>query len=185
MTWTAIRILICTSVRQCRGSDEDLCSVAVFYINTFVCSLFPFFALFLFPPGAKDGKIYYYKNTGSVSVPSFAKQTGSANPFNNIDFGYVAAPLLFDFDGDGVMDALVGDRDGLLNYCPNAGTATSPSYSCTTSYSDTSPPGNPFRNIDIRNADKGGVVTPGHSGGDHSYTKPFAVDIVRFSNPSS
>ena len=118
-------------------------------------------------------------------MPSFAKQTGSANPFDGINFGAAAAPLLFDFDGDEVMDALVGDRDGLLNYCPNAGTATSPSYSCTTSYSDTTPAGNPFISIDIGRTDKGGVVTPGASGGDHSYTKPFAVDIVRFSNPLS
>ena len=40
-------------------------------------------------------------------MPSFAQQTGSANPFNGINFGAAAAPLLFDFDGDEVMDALV------------------------------------------------------------------------------
>ena len=73
----------------------------------------------------------------------------------------------------------MGDRDGLLNYCPNSGTATSPSYSCTDSYSDSTPAGNPFISIDIRKTDKGGVVTSGASGGDHSYTKPYAVDIVR------
>ena len=88
----------------------------------------------------------------------------------------------YDTNGDGKIDALVGNRDGLLNYCINSGTATSPSYACTTSYSDSTPAGNPFRSIDIRKTDKGGVVTSGFNsyqqGLDKSYTKPFAVDVV-------
>ena len=114
------------------------------------------------------------------------KQIGSANPFDGIRFGdsgkyYCPTPTLIDFNGDGKIDALVGNRDGLLNYCINAGTATSPSYSCTTSYEgakSTNPAGNPFISIDIKKADRGGVVTPGGNQDDHSYTKPFAVDVV-------
>lgn len=126
-------------------------------------------------------RIEYYKNEGNKSNANFVKKTGSANPFDGIAFGFCAAPTLIDFDGDGKIDALVGNRNGLLNYCPNSGTATKPSYACTDSYSDATPAGNPFINIDIRKTDKGGVVTSGKSGtdsGTDSYTKPFAVDVV-------
>ena len=136
---------------------------------------------FLYFAGRGNGKIDYYKNEGTKSNANFVKKTGSANPFDGIGFGSCAAPTLIDFNGDGAMDALVGDRDGLLNYCLNSGTATSPSYSaCTTTFSGTNPTGNPFINIDIRKDDKGGVVTPGKDTMDHGYTKPFAIDSVSF-----
>ena len=118
------------------------------------------------------------------------KQIGSANPFNEVNFKAVVATLfgatyttfsdfgdcttltLIDLNGDGMIDALVGTANGRLISCLNSGNATSPLYLVRT-YDGPS-----FGGIDIRRDDKGGVVTPGSDNTDHSYTKPFAVDIV-------
>ena len=55
-------------------------------------------------------------------------------------------------------DAFVGDRDGLINYAKNTGTATAPQYTWITGS------GNPFNGVDI---------APG--GSSHGYSIPFAV----------
>ena len=42
--------------------------------------------------GTADGTIKYYKNTGIPSKPTFTAQTGTSNPFNNIDIGDNSTP---------------------------------------------------------------------------------------------
>jgi len=44
--------------------------------------------------GEQDGNLYYYKNTGSSTNPLYTEQTGTANPFNAIDFGASSTPTL-------------------------------------------------------------------------------------------
>ena len=48
--------------------------------------------------GNYDGKILHFKNTGSVTNPTFVEQTGTDNPFNGVDVGYLAAPTFVDVD---------------------------------------------------------------------------------------
>ncbi|HMN05808.1 MAG TPA: FG-GAP-like repeat-containing protein [Flavobacteriales bacterium] len=43
-----------------------------------------------------------------------------------IDVGANATPQLFDLDGDGLLDLVVGERNGNLNHYRNTGTATAP-----------------------------------------------------------
>ena len=66
--------------------------------------------------GERYGTLKYYQNTGSSTAPLYTEQTGTANPFNGIDVGYFSAPTFADLDGDGDLDAIVGNRDGTLNY---------------------------------------------------------------------
>ena len=89
--------------------------------------------------GASSGTLNYFENIGSSSSPSYS--TTSPNPFSGIDVGSFSAPTFADIDGDGDLDAVVGEGDGTLNYFENIGSSSSPSYSTT------SP--NPFSGIDV------------------------------------
>lgn len=51
---------------------------------------------------------------GGVMV-SYSEITGTANPFNGVDVGYFSTPSFADIDGDGVLDAIVGDQNGNLS----------------------------------------------------------------------
>ena len=54
-----------------------------------------------------------------MATPTFNQRTGADNPFNGIDVGDVSAPTFVDIDGDGDLDAVVGESDGTLNYFEN------------------------------------------------------------------
>src|SRR5262245_38200427 len=52
------------------------------------------------------GMLSYYRNTGSVTAPAYALQTGAANPFDGINAGGLGTVSLADVDRDGDLDAL-------------------------------------------------------------------------------
>ena len=52
--------------------------------------------------GDSDGLLNYIENTGTSTAPVFVQRTGSANPFDGIDFGGSSVALA-DFDGDGTL----------------------------------------------------------------------------------
>ena len=89
------------------------------------------------------GQIKYYKNTGSANRPSFSEQTGSNNPFNNLKVGYFSAPSMVDIDGDGDLDAFIGEYYGSMKYYKNIGTTRSPNFVEQTEAN------NPFNNKDV------------------------------------
>ncbi|MEO0538560.1 MAG: VCBS domain-containing protein [Cyanobacteria bacterium P01_A01_bin.123] len=93
--------------------------------------------------GERDGSLYYFENTGSATNPVYEQQTGADNPFNGIEVGFRSEPTLADIDGDGDLDALVGEQSGTLNYFENTGSATNPVYEQQTGAD------NPFNGIDV------------------------------------
>ncbi len=67
--------------------------------------------------GERDGNINYFENDGGT----FTEITGAANPFNGFDVGSYSTPTFADVDGDGDLDAFIGERDGNINYFENDG----------------------------------------------------------------
>jgi hypothetical protein len=78
--------------------------------------------------GEYPGDIHYLENTGSAISPAFIERSGTSNPFNGVDVGYYSAPSFADLDGDGDLDAFIGEQDGTINYLENTGNATSPAF---------------------------------------------------------
>ena len=68
-----------------------------------------------------SGTLRYFENTGSATAPAFTARTGVANPFDGVDVGTASAPSFADLDGDGDLDAVIGEQDGNLNYFRNTG----------------------------------------------------------------
>ena len=93
--------------------------------------------------GEFNGTLHYFENTGSATAPAFTARTGAANPFNDVDPGYLSAPSFADLDGDGDLDAVVGANDGTLHYFENTGSATAPTFTARTGAA------NPFDGVDV------------------------------------
>ncbi|MBN2372311.1 VCBS repeat-containing protein, partial [bacterium] len=104
--------------------------------------------------GEQGGTIKFYENTGTAASPAFTENTGTANPFGGVDFGFYSAPTFVDIDGDGDYDAFIGEENGTIKYYQNTGTAGSPEFTPITGTA------NPFDTVDIG-----------------SYSKPAFVDI--------
>ncbi|MEG4395518.1 FG-GAP-like repeat-containing protein, partial [Microcoleus sp. BROC3] len=83
--------------------------------------------------------IYYYRNSGTASVPSF--DAPQANPFGINILGSYTSPTFADIDNDGDLDAFVGVQNGITYYYRNSGTASAPSFDA--------PQGNPFGLTDV------------------------------------
>jgi len=75
--------------------------------------------------GDASGFLHFFKNTGST-VANFAAMTSPQ--YFNIDASVNAAPFVYDVDGDGDNDLVVGRKDGTINWYINFGTSNSPNF---------------------------------------------------------
>ena len=76
--------------------------------------------------GQYDGNMLFFQNTGTIRHPTFAAPV--ANPFGLSTVGYGGSPALADIDGDGDLDAFVGDASGGIALFPNIGTKDAPAF---------------------------------------------------------
>jgi hypothetical protein len=94
--------------------------------------------------GSHAGTLRYFENVGTREVARFAERTGSANPWNGINVGGHSTPTLADIDGDGDLDTIAGEYDGVLNYFENTTSPpTARRFVAVTGVAD------PFAGIDI------------------------------------
>jgi VCBS repeat-containing protein len=93
--------------------------------------------------GEFGGNLHYFENTGSAIAPAFTEQTGAANPFNGVNVGPISTPSFADLDGDGDLDAVVGEFGGTLRYFENTGSAIAPAFTARTGAA------NPFDTVDV------------------------------------
>jgi uncharacterized protein (DUF2141 family) len=93
--------------------------------------------------GASDGTFYYFRNTGSATVPGFAAVTGAANPLNGRDVGDDSTPAFADLDGDGDSDLMSGELGGQFFYFRNTGNAVTVAFTPITGAS------NPMNGFDV------------------------------------
>ncbi len=88
--------------------------------------------------GAANKKsIWYYVNNGADNLPNFEFIQTDFLQDQTIDYGEASAPAFFDYNGDGLMDMVIGSRGEFIdmgNYKPtlalyiNTGTASSPAF---------------------------------------------------------
>ena len=71
--------------------------------------------------GDHQGYLHYFRNVGG-SVASFPTMT--TPQYFGIDVGEYAAPFIFDVNGDGLKDLVVGRRNGKVSYYWNFGTTS-------------------------------------------------------------
>ncbi|MGY0794064.1 SwmB domain-containing protein, partial [Azospirillum argentinense] len=76
--------------------------------------------------GNADGDTLFYRNVGTAAAPTFALE--STNPFGLGDAGSNATPIFVDIDGDGDLDALIGNDSGNTVFYRNIGTAAAPTF---------------------------------------------------------
>ena len=93
--------------------------------------------------GEQDGNLNFYENTGTASAPIYTVRTGTTNPWDGIDVGGFSTPTFADINGDGLLDLIVGEQDGNLNFYENTGTASAPIYTVRTGTA------NPWDGIDV------------------------------------
>ncbi|MDP6909519.1 MAG: FG-GAP-like repeat-containing protein, partial [Flavobacteriales bacterium] len=77
--------------------------------------------------GDADGLVHYFENSAGTGNPCEFSLTSPG--FQGIDItGQFATPFIYDVDGDLLLDLIIGERNGNLNYYRNEGTANAPVY---------------------------------------------------------
>jgi hypothetical protein len=75
--------------------------------------------------GTASGQLLVYENLGGQDLPAFRASGDAILPTSQRGF---SAPALVDLDGDGLLDLVVGDRNGRLELIRNVGTKQGPKW---------------------------------------------------------
>jgi hypothetical protein len=79
--------------------------------------------------GEYNGQVRHYRNIGSVGNPQLTYVGLVQVRGANLDVGDYSVPWTDDWNGDGLVDLMVGESDGLIHLYINTGTATNPVFS--------------------------------------------------------
>jgi hypothetical protein len=71
--------------------------------------------------GVEEGTLQLFLNTGTATMPVFETEPNPASPLFRVDVGGFSAPAFADLDGDGDLDAIVGEQDGNITYYERTG----------------------------------------------------------------
>ena len=80
--------------------------------------------------GDANGKLHLFNNTGS-NPPNFVLAEAE---YKGLDVGYFAFPQLVDVNRDGLLDIIIGEQSGTINYCENTGTNSTPIFDTIIQY---------------------------------------------------
>lgn len=78
--------------------------------------------------GDLQGRMHFFRNTATGPVASFSLETPNITDGNGdtMDVGQFATPQLVKVDNDALLDLIVGERNGNINYFRNTGTTAAP-----------------------------------------------------------
>lgn len=82
--------------------------------------------------GLEDGKLLFFKNMAAPGTP--AQFVFSGANYGNIDVGNASTPQLVDVNRDGLIDLLIGEESGNLNYYENEGSTAQPKFVLKTNF---------------------------------------------------
>jgi len=93
--------------------------------------------------GREAGDILFYENQPDSSGASFVQLSGGSNPFDGINVGQRSNIHFADVDGDGDLDAVVGNVNGDALFLRNDGTVQAPNFVQVQGGE------NPFESVDV------------------------------------
>ncbi len=82
--------------------------------------------------GEENGFLHYFTNIAATGQD--AEFSLTAPQFESIDVGQFSTPQLIDVDRDGLLDLIVGERSGNINYYHNIGTKSNPQFDLVSDY---------------------------------------------------
>ena len=84
--------------------------------------------LFDLVAGAEKGDLMWFPNRGQSGKPEFPGCRILTDEAGPIDTGWYSMPFVFDWNGDGLPDLLVGTSSNVILWWQNAGTRSSPAF---------------------------------------------------------
>lgn len=80
--------------------------------------------------GDSNGRVHLFRNiaTGEVAQFQLEQPNITTTGGSPIDVGQHATPQLFDVDGDGLSDLIIGERNGNVNFYRNVGSPSEPAW---------------------------------------------------------
>jgi hypothetical protein len=81
--------------------------------------------------GSNIGSCYYYRNIAGPGLPMNFQRDFDPMWVALDVIGSVSTPFIYDLDGDGLQDLLMGERTGNVNFFQNIGTPTAPAFAAS------------------------------------------------------
>lgn len=78
--------------------------------------------------GNNLGGVYCYRNTAGAGQPMTLVYDANSMWLSMDVVGSISTPIVYDLDGDGLQDLIMGERTGNINFFRNEGTSTNPAY---------------------------------------------------------